>query len=71
MLSSPDDAYSRGQPFFDEAQRLWEAEAEAEASLSPTSLSNVQALLMMCCLYVVSGFAKPKFYVQETDCFIV
>ncbi|CAG8376373.1 unnamed protein product [Penicillium salamii] len=63
VLSSPDDAYSRGQPFFDEAQRLWEAEAEAEASLSPTNLCNVQALLMMCCFLKLQGRASKSWLV--------
>ncbi|CAG8020178.1 unnamed protein product [Penicillium olsonii] len=53
VFSIPDNAYSRGQSFFDEAQKLWET--EAEASLSSSSLPNVQALLMMSSLFKLRG----------------
>jgi hypothetical protein len=54
VLSSPDNAFSRGQRFFDEAQRLWQAEEEI-------SLPNIQALLLMCCVYVSPWVVKANF----------
>ncbi|KAK9847630.1 hypothetical protein MYU51_018497 [Penicillium brevicompactum] len=61
VLSNPDNAFSKGQLFFDEAQRLWET--ELETSLSPISLPNIQALLLMCCLFKLQGRVKKGWVV--------
>ncbi|KUM60128.1 hypothetical protein ACN42_g7010 [Penicillium freii] len=49
VLSTPENVFSRGQNFFHEAQRLWEAEDGGH------DLTNIQALLMMCCVFKCQG----------------
>ncbi|KAJ9492298.1 hypothetical protein VN97_g902 [Penicillium thymicola] len=49
VLSTPENVFSRGQNFFHEAQRLWEVEDDGH------DLTNIQALLMMCCVFTCQG----------------
>ncbi|KAJ5143825.1 Transcription factor [Penicillium bovifimosum] len=52
VLSAPEDAFSRGQNFFSEAQRLWEAE---DLENDGRELPQLQALLLMCCVFKCLG----------------
>lgn len=62
-FSNPEDTFSRGQHFFQEAEKLWTAQRGRQ------TLSNIQALLMMCSVYVIrcnvlivfSGYGTESF----------
>ncbi|KGO76941.1 Transcription factor, fungi [Penicillium italicum] len=54
VLSTTENVFSRGQNFFQEAQRLWEVEDDNH------DLPNVQALLMMCCVFKFQGRARKS-----------
>lgn len=54
VLSTPENMFSRGQKFFQEAQRLWEVEDDDH------DLPNIQALLMMCCVFKSQGRIKKS-----------
>lgn len=47
VFSDPENAFSWGQSFFEEAERLLKHQEGLE------TLTNIQALLMMCCVYVM------------------
>ncbi|KAJ5666950.1 Transcription factor [Penicillium macrosclerotiorum] len=49
VLSDPDDAFSRGQKFLQEAERLWKTQD------GDLTLTNIQALLMMSCVIENGG----------------
>ncbi|KAJ5320120.1 hypothetical protein PENANT_c025G05033 [Penicillium antarcticum] len=49
VLSNPGNAFSRGRSFFCEAERLWKAEK------GRANLTNIQALLLMCCVLKFQG----------------
>ncbi|OQE41917.1 hypothetical protein PENCOP_c004G06245 [Penicillium coprophilum] len=57
VLSTPENAFSRGQNFFREAQRLWEVEDD------DPDLPNIQALLLMCCVFKCQGRIKKSWMV--------
>ncbi|KAK4867685.1 hypothetical protein LT330_001195 [Penicillium expansum] len=54
VLSTPENVFSRGQNFFLEAQRLWEIEDDHH------DLPNIQALLMMCCVFKCQGRTRKS-----------
>ncbi|KAG0157063.1 hypothetical protein PDIDSM_4247 [Penicillium digitatum] len=54
VLSTPENLFSRGHNFFHEAQRLWEVEDDDH------DLPNIQALLMMCCVFKCQGRARKS-----------
>ncbi|KAJ5705147.1 hypothetical protein N7536_000836 [Penicillium majusculum] len=54
VLSTPENTFSRGQNFFHEAQSLWEVEDDGHY------LPNIQALLMMCCVFKYQGRVKKS-----------
>ncbi|KAJ5747544.1 uncharacterized protein N7511_009240 [Penicillium nucicola] len=49
VFSSPGNTFSRGRNFFCEAKRLWKAEN------GRANLTNIQALLLMCCVLKFQG----------------
>lgn len=55
VFSNPENAFSRGQSFFEEAERL----LKPQEGLA--TLTNIQALLMMCHVYV-------KFWSFDVSC---
>ncbi|CAI7566583.1 unnamed protein product [Penicillium glandicola] len=57
VLSTPENVFSRGQNFFHEAQRLWEVEDDDH------DLPNIQALLLMCCVFKYQGRVKKSWMV--------
>ncbi|KAJ5963790.1 Transcription factor [Penicillium vulpinum] len=54
VLSTPENVFSRGQNFFHEAQRLWEVEDDDH------DLPNIQALLLMCCVFKCQGRVRKS-----------
>ncbi|KAJ5483228.1 hypothetical protein N7530_002474 [Penicillium desertorum] len=54
VFSTPENVFSRGQNFFHEAQRLWEVEDDDH------DLPNIQALLLMCCVFKCQGRVKKS-----------
>ncbi|KAJ5171393.1 Transcription factor [Penicillium coprophilum] len=54
VLSTPENVFSRGQNFFREAQRLWEVEDDEH------DLPNIQALLVMCCVFKCQGRVRKS-----------
>ncbi|KAJ5825097.1 Transcription factor [Penicillium robsamsonii] len=54
VLSTPENVFSRGQNFFYEAQRLWEVEDDDH------DLPNIQALLLMCCVFKCQGRVRKS-----------
>ncbi|KXG54107.1 Transcription factor [Penicillium griseofulvum] len=54
VLSIPENVFSRGQKFFNEAQRLWEVEDDDH------DLPNIQALLLMCCVFKNQGRVRKS-----------
>ncbi|KAJ5473929.1 Transcription factor [Penicillium sp. IBT 31633x] len=57
VLSISQHAFSRGQGFFYEAQRLWEAETDEE---DDRDLPKIQALMLMCCVLKCQGRVKKS-----------
>ncbi|KAJ5666219.1 Transcription factor [Penicillium maclennaniae] len=51
-----DDTFSRGQHFFQEAERLWNAQRGRQ------TLSNIQALLMMCSVLLSQGEVQQGWF---------
>ncbi|KAJ5787765.1 Transcription factor [Penicillium paradoxum] len=57
VLSISRDSLSRGQSFFNEAQRLWEADCDDDGD-DDREIPKIQALLLMCCVFKYQGRAK-------------
>ncbi|KAJ5571087.1 Transcription factor [Penicillium sp. DV-2018c] len=57
VLSAPNNVFSRGQNFFLEAQRLWEAEDHENTG---HDLPQLQALLLMCCVFKCQGRVRKS-----------